>query len=183
MAEDQKHYTVVKVYYGTDRAALTNVAPKQPVYLPWLTRTIVAAATALFLSFLGFRLFPSRLIRVLAYCGMFATGLLAGLTIYARFQAPLPGDMAKTSPAASVSYGPERGKLELGTCEVSIPKLHEVGELESPSVLRLEFREDPDRHVVLLGDSAGAGGSVFRGPSRVRGSLVAEIGFCFRARL
>ncbi len=151
MARDQKGYTVVKVYYGTDRAALTNVQPKPPVYLPWLIRTIVAAATALFLSLLGFRFFPSRLFRVLAYCGMFATGVLAGLTIYARFQAPLPDDMARTPPAASVSYGPERGKLELGACEVSIPKSHEVGELESPSVLRLEFREDPSRHVVLLG--------------------------------
>jgi esterase/lipase superfamily enzyme len=150
MAQDQEGYTVVKVYYGTDRAFI-NVQPKQPVYLPWLIRTIVAAATALFFSLLGFRLFPSRLIRVLAYCGMFATGVLAGLTIYARFQAPISDDLAKTSPAASVAYGPERGKLELGTCEVSIPKLHEVGELESPSVLRLEFREDPKRHVVLLG--------------------------------
>ena len=48
-------------------------------------------------------------------------------------------------------YGGDRGELELGTCEVSIPKDHEVGEMESPSVLRLEFREDPERHVVLLG--------------------------------
>jgi esterase/lipase superfamily enzyme len=152
MAEDQKQYTVVKVYYGTDRAAITKI--QQPVYLPWLTRTIVAAATALLLAYLGFRLFPYRWIRFLAYCGMFATGLLAGLTLYARFQGSSVVDTAKSSPAGWVSYGPERGqrgKLELGTCEVSIPKLHEVGELESPSVLRLEFHEDPDRHVVLLG--------------------------------
>ena len=54
MAEDQKQYTVVKVYYGTDRAAFTNVGPKQPVYLSWLTRTIVAGATALFCRFWDF---------------------------------------------------------------------------------------------------------------------------------
>ncbi|MGD0653836.1 MAG: alpha/beta hydrolase [Thermoguttaceae bacterium] len=151
LAQDQKGYTVVKVYYGTDRAELNNLGPKQPVYFTWLIRTIVAAAAALFLSVLGFRFFPSRLIRVLAYSCMFATGVLAGLTIYARFQAPLPCDLTKTSSSTSVSYGPDRGKLELGDCEVSIPKSHEVGELESPSVLRLEFREDPSRHVVLLG--------------------------------
>ena len=46
-------------------------------------------------------------------------------------------------------YGQERGELELGTCQVSVPKDHQVGALESPSVLRLEFREDPERHVVL----------------------------------
>jgi esterase/lipase superfamily enzyme len=48
-------------------------------------------------------------------------------------------------------YGGDRGELELGTCEVSVPKDHQVGTLESPSVLRLEFRQDPERHVVLLG--------------------------------
>ncbi len=182
MAQDQKDYTVVKVYYGTDRAALTDVPPKQPVYLSWLTRTVIAGASALFLWIMGSRFYPSRLLRVLAYCGMFVAGLLAGLTIYAQFQAPLPEDMAKSLPAASVSYGPDRGKLEFGACEVSIPKSHEVGELESPSVLRLEFREDPSRHVVLLGIQPEPA-TVFRGPKRVRGALEAEIGLCFRARL
>jgi esterase/lipase superfamily enzyme len=47
-------------------------------------------------------------------------------------------------------YGAERGKLELGTCEVSIPKTHVRGQLEAPSIWRLEFKEDPKRHVVLL---------------------------------
>lgn len=36
-------------------------------------------------------------------------------------------------------------------CPVSVPKDHRVGALESPTVLRLEFRQDPQRHVVLLG--------------------------------
>jgi esterase/lipase superfamily enzyme len=39
--------------------------------------------------------------------------------------------------------------LELGVCEVSIPPDHRVGHVESPSILRLEFREDPEKHVVL----------------------------------
>jgi esterase/lipase superfamily enzyme len=39
--------------------------------------------------------------------------------------------------------------LELGTCEVTIPPDHRVGKVESPSVLRFEFREDPEKHVVL----------------------------------
>ena len=53
-------------------------------------------------------------------------------------------------------YGGDRGELELGACEVSVPKDHQVGVLESPTVLRLEFREDPERHVVLLGVHPGA---------------------------
>jgi esterase/lipase superfamily enzyme len=47
-------------------------------------------------------------------------------------------------------YGTARGKLEYGVAEVSIPREHRPGLLESPSILRLEFREDPARHVVLM---------------------------------
>lgn len=50
-------------------------------------------------------------------------------------------------------YGGDRGeRLELGACTVSIPqkKVHATGELETPSIWKLEFREDPGKHVVLL---------------------------------
>lgn len=40
--------------------------------------------------------------------------------------------------------------LNYGQAKVSIPKNHEVGELESPSWYAFEFREDPVKHVVLL---------------------------------
>ena len=105
------------------------------------------------------------------------------VTIYARFQTPVSVDLAKASTSASVSYGAERGKLELGVCEVSIPKSHEVGELESPSVLRLEFHEDPNRHVMLVGIQSRAGGTIFREPSRLCGAIVSEIRFRIRARV
>jgi esterase/lipase superfamily enzyme len=51
-------------------------------------------------------------------------------------------------------YGGDRDPSEtlaLGACEVSIPRDHRPGELEAPSIWRLEFREDPEKHVVLLG--------------------------------
>jgi esterase/lipase superfamily enzyme len=41
------------------------------------------------------------------------------------------------------------GKLHLGECEVSIPKTHKTGKLESPSILRFEFRPNPEKHIVL----------------------------------
>lgn len=47
-------------------------------------------------------------------------------------------------------YGAKRGKLSFGTTYVSIPRNHDVGELESPKFWRLEFRENPEKHVVLL---------------------------------
>lgn len=47
-------------------------------------------------------------------------------------------------------FGTDRGDLSYGTCDVSIPRDHRMGELESPSIWKLEFREDPEKHIVLL---------------------------------
>lgn len=47
-------------------------------------------------------------------------------------------------------FGAGRGPLSYGSCQVSIPREHRMGELESPSLLRLEFRDNPDKHVVLM---------------------------------
>jgi len=47
-------------------------------------------------------------------------------------------------------FGSLRAKLSYGVCEVSIPRDHRMGELEHPSAIRFQFREDPEKHVVLL---------------------------------
>lgn len=47
-------------------------------------------------------------------------------------------------------YSGERGVLRFGRLEVSIPHDHRMGELEKPKWWRLEFRKDPEKHVVLL---------------------------------
>ncbi len=44
----------------------------------------------------------------------------------------------------------DREALALGVSEVSIPRDHRIGMLESPSIWHLEFRNDPEKHVVLL---------------------------------
>lgn len=47
-------------------------------------------------------------------------------------------------------FGVDRSSLTYGACDVSIPRDHRMGEMESPSMWRLEFRENPTKHVVLL---------------------------------
>lgn len=47
------------------------------------------------------------------------------------------------------SYGGDRGTITYGTCDVTVPKDHRVGEVESPSFIRLEFSENPAKHVIL----------------------------------
>jgi len=51
---------------------------------------------------------------------------------------------ARNAPSA------EQDTLSYGYCDISIPRDHRMGQLESPSLWRLEFRDDPATHVVLL---------------------------------
>lgn len=46
-------------------------------------------------------------------------------------------------------FGTERASLSLGFCDVSIPRNHQEGKLESPKIWKFEFRENPDKHIVL----------------------------------
>lgn len=59
-------------------------------------------------------------------------------------------DRARTGHAyPSRFYGAGRGPLEVGTATISIPKTHQAGLISKPSIFRLEFSENPVRHVVL----------------------------------
>jgi len=47
-------------------------------------------------------------------------------------------------------YGEERGeRLNYGTVRVTVPRSHRRGAVERPSLLRLDFREDARRHIVV----------------------------------
>jgi esterase/lipase superfamily enzyme len=47
-------------------------------------------------------------------------------------------------------FGNNRGTgTTLGICNVTVPFIHKYGEIERPSIFRLEFSEDPDKHFVL----------------------------------
>lgn len=46
-------------------------------------------------------------------------------------------------------FGSSRSTLRYGICEVSIPRDHKMGEVERPEIWRFQFREDPEKHVVL----------------------------------
>ncbi len=46
-------------------------------------------------------------------------------------------------------YGKTRGQMSYGICEVAIPLSHTAGQLEAPKWWKLEFSENPKKHVVL----------------------------------
>jgi esterase/lipase superfamily enzyme len=51
-------------------------------------------------------------------------------------------------------FGGDRGALAYGVVHVTVPKVHQRGALEAPSILRLEFSADPGKHVILKSLSA-----------------------------
>jgi esterase/lipase superfamily enzyme len=64
-------------------------------------------------------------------------------------------------------YGDESSEtLSYGSCEVSIPRDHRMGRLEAPTVFKLQFRNDPEKHVVLLKVSQENHRDFFREVSR-----------------
>lgn len=65
------------------------------------------------------------------------------------------------SPQAAKKFGTERSDLRYGTCEVSIPRDHRMGDLEAPAIWKLEFRENPAKHVVLLSAEVGQKDKMF----------------------
>lgn len=142
VAEDP--FDVVEVFYGTDRAPMVwpgGVLPhKFHALLPAFTCVILGIAIALLLT--KFKQYIiAGLTLVVAVSGAVVVGQ-EGWVQYHKHDRFLSND--------SVVYGKEQGELELGTCKISIPKSHQAGQLESPSVVHWEFEEKPEDHVMLM---------------------------------
>lgn len=70
-----------------------------------------------------------------------------GYSIVKVFYGTNRNNTGQTNPKEM--YGVDRGTLVYGSCDVTLPLSHQVGELEAPSLVQLEFSEDPTRHIVL----------------------------------
>jgi esterase/lipase superfamily enzyme len=61
------------------------------------------------------------------------------------------------APPSSEFYGTEPdSQIHYGLCHVSIPRGHKMGELEGPSIWKLEFSPNPEKHVMLTGPPISA---------------------------
>lgn len=80
-----------------------------------------------------------------------APPVAAASQTYAIVKVFFATDRAKTGSLKPAGYyGGKRGELSFGVADVSIPRDHRMGELESPALWRLEFRKHPAKHVVLM---------------------------------
>jgi esterase/lipase superfamily enzyme len=81
-----------------------------------------------------------------AFCGVAITAGLAYSAVsvtVANYRIAAKEGLRYTAERA------EAGAVQVGICEVTIPRSHQTGELEAPSMLRLEVAEKADRHVIL----------------------------------
>ncbi len=131
--------SVVKVFYGTDRQAIGASMLARIRVNRYVSVLVTFAATLLFggLAYVSSR---RKLAVMVGLAGVLASGVLGARVVVNDFD---------TSRELTLSYGAKRGSLQMGVCEVSIPKDHRIGEIESPTILRLEFRPDKSKHVVL----------------------------------
>jgi esterase/lipase superfamily enzyme len=70
---------------------------------------------------------------------------------YATDRKHLPWEPPRRRFGADMSIVDDRTVMNYGTVDVSIPKTHEIGRLESPKWYRLEFRSNLERHIVVQG--------------------------------
>lgn len=139
---------VVQIFYATDRSPANMASNETSPFSQYLPVGIAAFATAL--AGLAAVFLPRKAITVpVTMLGLISTTML-GQSALVEAQR-----LNRAAEFSDRSYGSGRheqgGKpvLELGICEVSIPPDHRVGQVESPSILRFEFREEPEKHVIL----------------------------------
>jgi len=142
---DEPEFSVVKVFYGTDRESVVPSLITTEDILRNFLATIITLAFGLILL-VAARVFRSRR-WMLAGCGM----VLVAIAMFLGYERLTQlGRMRTAAQRNSEYYTSELGELQYGTAEVSIPKKHKLGEIERPNIFRLEFKEDPAEHVVIL---------------------------------
>ncbi len=135
--------TSMRVFYATDRIAREPL-PAGAWSSIFFTTLLTAGLTGVLL--LGAMFFQ----RKVALCALAVMSLL--LCIKFGYSANIEWQKrVRLARGGDAYYSSEMndGRLDYGTCQVNIPPDHRIGALEAPSILKLEFREDPRRHVIL----------------------------------
>lgn len=138
-------FDVVRVFYGTDR--LPVLVNQDTLWLR--IARFIPALLLIALSVFGIGVvWISRKITWLI--GTSALMFCSALAVWHGVTETLA--IAKLAEKEEPRYSAEksvRGRVELGICEVAIPKIHRAGELEAPQIWRFEREYDPAKHVTL----------------------------------
>lgn len=135
----------VEVFYGTDRQSTERETFEWSAFV---ARLLPACLSGIMTLALGLVAVARRSFAV-ALLSVVGVGATAGLGLQASAGALA---VVRQSGTEGPHYTGERstnGRVELGICKVTMPRSHKIGEVESPSITRLEIHPDAWRHVVL----------------------------------
>jgi len=76
-------------------------------------------------------------------------GMSSAFTVVRVFYATDRAEIAEGFSLHYLGTKTKKGSLAYGSCEVSIPDTHTIAEIERPSIWKLEFRADPEKHMIL----------------------------------
>lgn len=138
---------LVRVFYATDR----NSAELRS-QIPWLSG-VLPMCLAIAATFGVVGLAPSLTRKywpIVAIVGVLVVSFL-GHSVWIR-----TSTLLKMSQRYGLVFGSERYvvsakkyPLQVGYCDVTIPPIHAKGRLESPSWLKMEWKQDERKHVIL----------------------------------
>jgi esterase/lipase superfamily enzyme len=131
----------VSVFYGTNRSPIVAAGLRLQVGL-----THVCLAAGLLAAMVGcFFLFPRHSNVRYAIASLIGMGAVSTVALQIIFITDWHGGSEER-----LAYGGQYSEqVHYGVCEVSIPVLHQPGELESPQMFKLEITPDLEKHVVL----------------------------------
>ncbi len=76
-------------------------------------------------------------------------GMSSAFTVVRVFYATDRSEVVDGHSLQYLGTKTKKGSLAYGSCEVSIPETHTIAEIERPSIWRLEFHADPEKHMIL----------------------------------
>lgn len=139
--------TSVEVFYATDRQSKYGISPGDWLRLhsPALIAMLIYLVTfgGVFLSQ---RKVAYGFIAFVSLCAFLYLGQSATVKWQKQKRLAVNNDPSYLSEIRTVSLD---GGLEYGTCKVTIPPDHRTGHVDKPSLFKLEFVENADKHVVL----------------------------------
>lgn len=138
-------FDVVEILYGTDRQAGEQLSSAPTHLLLQFLPTVIVGliAACMIVAAVGRKNWLLGTIATAGFAGCAFLGYDAIGEVLSRLRgASHQGTRYTTDRAPS-------GRIELGRCEVTVPRTHKLAELEAPSIFRLEITEDLSRHLIL----------------------------------
>ena len=135
----------VEVFYATDRKSKSDLTQEDWWKIHWAA---LLSGLVYLLSFGAVFVSKRKIL-----CGLIAVASLSAFLILGQSAtltwqtAKRLGDNGDVRYLSELSDSP--ATLEFGKCEVSIPADHQTGQIDQPSIIKLEFQEDPEKHMVL----------------------------------